>query len=672
MNKKGLWKGFTLIEITAVAGIVSALSVSTYMGAQKGRESQCLNNLKQIYQAISMFEMDNGHLPDAKFFPSSASDPKGLHNILNLGAQEQFQESIFFCPSLPEQLNIYGTNYIWNDELSGKSSDTLPRNTWLMTEMTAVRKDIPGPHTGRFAILYVGGNAQTGERISFPEVAPPQKPPAETREIKKPEEKKLPESIPSLNILTKKEARAGEEVKISVSLSDGKGGYLPIKPGVFSIKADDPSASVPSSFEVKNETSSFEFSSVFKKTGKVRIKIKEESSGIEGECEVNILPESISKFTFSNFPLLWEAGKPQIIYINACDKEGNRTDDYNGEVVIFARKGKVSPEKGMITKGVWPGELTLTESSENNVLYIGGERGIFGASPEFKVKNSSPVTIEISSESKGEPVAGMPYDINLEVKDIYENRCIDYTGEIDIELPEGATADTKKVILGQEDRGMKKISITFFRAGDKKIQVSSKDNIKGEKEFYVNSGQLYSFSIGDIGTQGAGKPFNIVIKAKDRWGNPVKGFYLKEPSGVVEYIKRDTSSGMWMETVVIKKAGQYSIIVEDRTGVSGSSNVFNVKPSSPEKVEITGIPLELSPGMEYTGSITVKDRFDNVITDYKDAFTGEASDGLKIEINENNIKIIPEKTGYYKLTIKDMTNTNLSTEKHLVVISEKK
>jgi len=671
MEKKGHWKGFTLIEITAVVGIISTLSVSTYMGVQKGRESQCLNNLKQIYQAISMFEMDNGHLPNAKFFPSSASDPRGLHNILNRGAQEQFPGSIFFCPSLPEQLNIYGTNYIWNDELSGKSSDTLPRNTWLMTEMTAVRKDIPGPHTGRFAILYVGGNAQTGERISFPEVAPPQKPPAETREIKKPEEKKSPEPTTSLNILTKKEARAGEEVKISVSLSDGKGGSIPIKPGMFSIKTDDPSASVPSSFEVKNETSTFEFSSVFKKAGKVRIKIKEESSGLEGECEVNILPESTSQFLFSNFPLLWEAGKPQVVYINACDKGGNRTDDYNGEVVILARKGKASPEKVILAKGVWTGEVTLTEPSENNVLYAGGERGISGASPEFTVQNSSPSVIALSSESKEEPVAGIPYDITLEVKDMYGNRCIDYTGEVDIGLPEGATTDAKKVILGLEDRGMKRISITFFRAGDKKIQVSAKD-IKGEKSFYVNPGQLYSFSIGDIGTQEAGKPFNIVVKAMDKWGNTVKGYYLKEPSGTVEYIKRDTSSGMWMETVVIKKAGQYSIIVEDLVGNRGNSNLFTVKPSSPEKIEVTGIPLELFKGMEYKGNITVKDRFDNIITDYKGAFSGEASDGLKIEINENNIRIIPEKTGYYKLTIKDTTNTNLSTEKHLVVISEKK
>ncbi|HOL21815.1 MAG TPA: hypothetical protein PLQ41_03035 [bacterium] len=665
MRNKRFWQGFTLIEISAVAGIVSALSVGTYMGVQKGRERECINNLQQIYKAVVMFEMDNGHLPNAKFFPPSSSDPKGLQNLL---AQYGVTGSIFFCPSIPEQLNKYGINYIWNDTVNGKMSDSLPPGTWLMTEMTAVSKNIPGPHTGRFSILYAGGNAQTGERISLPEVSPAQKPVEEPREIKKTEEK-MPESLPVLSVLTKKEARAGEKLKVSVSISDGKGGSIPIKSGIFSIKADDTSVDIPSVFEVKSESSSFEFPAIFNKTGKFHIKIKEENSGLEGECEINISPESVSQFTFSNFPLLWEAGKPQVVHIYACDTGGNKTDDYDAEAIILARKGKVSPEKVILVKGVWAGEIMLTESSDSNVLYVAGERDIFGASPEFKVKNTAPSFIEVSTESKTEPVAGTPYDITLEVKDIYGNRCIDYTGEIEITLPEGATGD-KKVIFNTEDAGRKRIALTFFKAGSKKIMVSSGE-IKGEKEFYVNPGQLYGFSIGDIGTQEAGKSFSIVVRATDKWGNPVKGYYLKEPSGTVEYINRDTSSGMWMETVVIKKAGEYNIVVEDMAGNRGNSNTFTVKPSSPEKIEILGIPAELIQGEEYTGSIAVKDRFGNIIADYKSNFTIEA-EGLKVEINGANIKIIPEKSGYCKLTLKDEANSKLSLEKHLIVISSDK
>lgn len=666
MGKKRRWQGFTLIEITAVAGIISTLSVGTYMGVQKGRERECINNLQQIYKAIVMFEMDNNYLPNAKFFPSSSSDPKGLNNIL---IQYGVAGTIFYCPSIPEQLNRYGTNYIWNDTTNNRTTDSLPPNTWLMTEMTAVSKNIPGPHTGRFSILYAGGNAQTGERVYFPDVAPVQPPPEEKRETVVEKEKTIPAPSPQLTLLTKKEALAGEEVKISVIMSDGKGGSLQIQPGMFSISTDDPSVTIPSSFEVKSPTSSFDFISVFKKTGKVHIKVKEENSGIEGGCEINILPETTSQFLFSVFPTLWEAGKPQAVHIIACDTTGNKTDDYNGEAVLLIRKGKVSPEKISIAKGRWMGEITINQYSESNVLYVAGERGIVGVSPEFKVKNTTPSSIDVYPEDGVEPVAGIPYNITLEVKDMYGNRCIDYTGEIEIGLPEGATTDTKKILLGPEDKGKKIISIIFFKAENKRIQCFGKD-IKGEKEIYVNPGQLYGFSIGEIGTQEAGKAFSIIVKATDRWGNTVKGYYLKEPAGCIEYVNRDTSSGMWMETVVIRKAGQYTLFIEGMPGIIGRSNTFTVRPSSAEKIEITGLPIELFIGKEYSGSIIVKDRFDNIITDYIGNFTVQ-SEGLTTEINETNIRLKPEKKGYYKLTLKDEVNNKLFVEKYFIVLSEK-
>jgi len=38
-------RGFTLIEITAVAAIVSTLSIGGYQLVKKGKDSVCLNNL---------------------------------------------------------------------------------------------------------------------------------------------------------------------------------------------------------------------------------------------------------------------------------------------------------------------------------------------------------------------------------------------------------------------------------------------------------------------------------------------------------------------------------------------------------------------------------------------------------------------------------------------------
>jgi type II secretory pathway pseudopilin PulG len=166
MRKKLFKRGFTLIEITFVAGIVTSLSLGVYTAAmQRGKTVDCLNNLKQIYQAVSMFEQDNDSLPDIKFFPSSFSDPKGLHNVLS---QYGARGKVLFCPSLPDELNKYGTNYIWNDTVNGKRIENLSY-TWLLTEMTAVSKKIPPPHSGMYSVIYTDGHTSTEPRVNIPQ-----------------------------------------------------------------------------------------------------------------------------------------------------------------------------------------------------------------------------------------------------------------------------------------------------------------------------------------------------------------------------------------------------------------------------------------------------------------------------------------------------------------------
>lgn len=158
-------KGFTLIEVTFVAGIVTSLSLGVYTAAmQRGKATDCINNLKQIYQAIVMFEQDNDSLPNAKFFPSSQSDERGIHNILK---SYGIRGKVLFCPSLPDELNKYGTNYIWNDNANGKRLENLP-NIWLLTEMTAVSRKVPPPHSGRYSVIYSDGSATTEPRVNIP------------------------------------------------------------------------------------------------------------------------------------------------------------------------------------------------------------------------------------------------------------------------------------------------------------------------------------------------------------------------------------------------------------------------------------------------------------------------------------------------------------------------
>lgn len=165
------WKsGFALLEVAVVAAFVSSVSFTAYQVMRKADEAACQNNLKQIYLALVDFQMNNGSLPNAVFFPSSPDDRKGINNLLkdNLSGNR----AVFFCPAIPSELNKRGTNYLWNDTVNGKNLDGIPGSTWLMTEVTAVSPDAPAPHTRGYQTLYADGTISVGPRINFPAAAP--------------------------------------------------------------------------------------------------------------------------------------------------------------------------------------------------------------------------------------------------------------------------------------------------------------------------------------------------------------------------------------------------------------------------------------------------------------------------------------------------------------------
>ncbi|MFA5393652.1 MAG: hypothetical protein WC338_04255 [Candidatus Ratteibacteria bacterium] len=168
-----MWRksGFALLELAVVAAFVSSISFTAYQVVRKGNEAACQNNLHQIYLALVNFQMDNGSLPNAVFFPSSPDDIKGINNLLKDSLSGN--KAVFFCPLIPSELNKRGTNYLWNDTVSGKSLDGIPGSTWLMTEVTSISPDVPSPHSRGYQILRADGTVSVGPRINFPVVAAP-------------------------------------------------------------------------------------------------------------------------------------------------------------------------------------------------------------------------------------------------------------------------------------------------------------------------------------------------------------------------------------------------------------------------------------------------------------------------------------------------------------------
>jgi len=164
--------GYTMIEVMLVASLIGVIPVTVYVEAAKSaRSANCISNLRNIYMALQMYEMDFERLPDAKFYPESPKDdPKSISNILSNYIDDK---SVFICPSMPAELTAKSLTYIWNDSYNNKLMDSINNKgfSWLITDMTAVDSKIPPPHQGAYNVVFVDGHAESVKEADF--IAPP-------------------------------------------------------------------------------------------------------------------------------------------------------------------------------------------------------------------------------------------------------------------------------------------------------------------------------------------------------------------------------------------------------------------------------------------------------------------------------------------------------------------
>jgi len=157
---------FTLVEVTIVAGIIAGARGS-YTGAMdRARRMACQHNLQQLYQGLYQLDLFDGRLPEISFFSKDPQkDPKSLLRVLG----PEFS-GVLLCPTMPEDIKKHKVTYIFNDELSGKSLDSVRdrRKTWVLMGMTATVRDPkdkrrlagPQPHSGGVNVLYADGHVE--------------------------------------------------------------------------------------------------------------------------------------------------------------------------------------------------------------------------------------------------------------------------------------------------------------------------------------------------------------------------------------------------------------------------------------------------------------------------------------------------------------------------------
>jgi len=148
--------GFTLIELIVVVLLLACIgSIIYFFANQVMMRKKCKRNLRAIYTALELYEIDRGTLPRLALFPD---DPKQDNDSIVVALKPYGGSGdIYVCPALPAYHRALGLTYIWNVNLNGRKLQSPDKPTWMLVEMSALSSSVPKPHLGRYNVLYTDG-----------------------------------------------------------------------------------------------------------------------------------------------------------------------------------------------------------------------------------------------------------------------------------------------------------------------------------------------------------------------------------------------------------------------------------------------------------------------------------------------------------------------------------
>ena len=123
----------------------------------------CQANLRTLYRAMEMYEMERGALPKLSFFPDNPTED--LDSLRVVLESHGASGTACLCPSGPASLRELGLTYVWNTQLNGRKIHRGGERTWMLMDIQALSPDVPAPHLRRYHVLYSDGQV---DRIADP------------------------------------------------------------------------------------------------------------------------------------------------------------------------------------------------------------------------------------------------------------------------------------------------------------------------------------------------------------------------------------------------------------------------------------------------------------------------------------------------------------------------
>ncbi len=410
---------------------------------------------------------------------------------------------------------------------------------------------------------------------------------------------------------------------------------------------------------------------------------------------VTVIPGALAQFAFVTPPST-PAGTPFSFTITAEDKYGNVETGYTGTVHFSAMTSD--------TQAVLPADYTFTAADGGSHTFTATLFKTSGTSSPFLsardvatgVSSLSPITVTPLAPSSltmtrlpGQVAAGTQVGVTVMALDTYGNVAPSYTGTVHFSSSDVQAGLPADYTFTAADQGSHNFIIVFKTAGAQSLTAADTANsaftstqsssvVPGAAAVWVVSGLPFSTAAGAAQT--------FTLTALDAFGNVATNY-----TGTIHFSSTDAQAilpadytftaadaGKHTFTATLKTAGPQSLTARDTVNTAfTTTQSLTVNPGAAASIVVAGFPATTA-GVAHSFTVTVKDAFGNVATNYTGTVAFSSSDPLAAlpasytftaaDAGIHTFTATLKKAGTQSLTVTDtLTSTVTGTETGIAV-----
>jgi len=356
------------------------------------------------------------------------------------------------------------------------------------------------------------------------------------------------------------------------------------------------------------------------------------SGSATGSIELAISNAPAQALLLSRAPSAVMAGEPFGLSVRAVDLHGNLAVDYAASVSfnstdMFARL----PAPGPLSQGTRDVAVALAKAPAGSISVTDG--ALSGSTGQITVEPGDVVTFALQGTVTA--TAGAPADVTVVAYDGFANTATAFRGAVTFNSTDAKSDLPAVYTFTPADAGQHGFQITFKTAGAQGLTVAS-GVPSGSMSFTVAAAGAVSCAVSQFpATAPAGSQVPLRVTVYDLFDNVSTGF-----AGVVQLTSSDARAQLSPASAFDPSSDRGSRVYSARLLSAGpqmvtaaeSTNTFSCQATVTIDVGraqfVITLPVDVNAGADATGTVTVKDGFDNVLTDYAGAVTFTSSDSL--------------------------------------------